>query len=126
MVVVLKGNDISALIQTDLSAYRLGLDTSGQRQLYQIDLGSLPQDDAADLPAPDSYMSEDFSEMSAASNNQDLLVVYNQAACNYKGSCGQLESDITLAVADLNTAYQKSGIDITMTLVGMEWVVPEC
>ena len=122
VIVVLKGNDISALIQTDLNSYRLGLDTSGQRQLYQIDLGSLPEDDAADLPAPDSYMSEDFSEMSAASNNQDLLVVYNQAACIYKGSCGQLESDIILAVADLNTAYQESGIDISMTLVGMEWV----
>jgi len=122
VIVALRGNDISALVQTDFSSYRLGLDSSGQRQLYQIDLDSLPQDDAADLPGPDSYMSEDFAEVSDATNNQDMLVVYNQAACNYKGSCGQLESDIILAVADLNTAYQESGIDISMTLVGMQWV----
>jgi hypothetical protein len=122
VIVTLRGNDISALIQTDSNSYRLGLDKQGQRQLYQIDFGSLPEDDAADLPAPDSYMGEDFPVSTEATTNQDLLVVYNQLACNYAGSCGQLETNIMTAVTDLNTAYQQSGIDITMTLVGMEWV----
>lgn len=122
VVVTLRGNDISALVQTDTSAWRLGLDSNKARQLYQIDFGSLPQDDAADLPAPDDYAGENFPVSAEANTTQDLLVVYNQAACNYKGSCGQLEADIVTTIAELNTAYQQSGIDITMNLVGMEWV----
>jgi len=50
---------------------------------------------------------------------QDLLVVYTQQACNAVGSCGQLEADITTAIADMNAAYAASLIDISMNLAGM-------
>jgi hypothetical protein len=53
---------------------------------------------------------------------QDLLVVYNQAACNDAGGCAQLEVDILNAVAGTNAAYARSQVGISLNLVGMRWV----
>lgn len=118
VIVTLRGNAVSALIQSDSSSYRIGVDSRGQKQLYEIDLGSLPPDDADDLPEGNSTMAE---ETAADAVSQDLLVVYNQVACDYVDltDCDALEADIVTAVADINTAYAQSGIDITLNLVGM-------
>jgi hypothetical protein len=126
VILTLRGNSASGIIQLDSEFYRIGAGRGpGDNRLYMLDLRLLPPDDAGGLP-DGSGPSEPSSsqDVSQDSNTvQDLLVVYNQAGCdaaaNSSGSdCSQLEADIVTAVADINLAYSSSGIDITMNLVG--------
>jgi hypothetical protein len=124
VIVTLRGNAVSALIQNGASSYRIGVSSKGQKQLYEIDLATLPPDDADSLPDGNSSFEKptavaEDSVVAADTITQDLLVVYTQGACNYVNSCDGLEADIVTAVADINTAYVQSGINITMNLVGM-------
>jgi len=90
-------------------------------ELVEMELGNLPPEDLGGVPdgVDGSEASASVAEPAAENVVQDLLVVYNQNACNKVGSCGQLETNIVNAVAAMNTAYAESGINITSNLVGM-------
>lgn len=121
VVLTSRGPEFSGLIQHGESMYRLGRTAQGGNRLLQIDLESLPGEDADALPDGFGTSAPAGSAGTTANDGvvQDLLVAYNQGACNYTGGCGQLEADIVTAIADLNAAYAASGINITMNLVGM-------
>lgn len=114
VIITLRGTTASGLIQHGGAVYRIGF---GGKRLLQVDVESLPADDASQLPDGGGE-SLPSSPGTAADGSivQDLLVVYTQGACNYAGSCAALEADISTAVTDLNTAYAASQIDITMNL----------
>jgi hypothetical protein len=120
VIVTVRGPSVSGVIYRAGETFRLSLTRDGAVQLLEIDVSALPDDDADALP-------DGFGEAQAGGGTtmadtgtvQDLLVVYNQAACNSQGSCAGLEADITTAVAELNAAYAASSVDITMNLVGM-------
>lgn len=118
VVLVIKGNTASGFIQHGLETYRIGAGPGIESRLFLLDLRSLPPEDGEGVP----YGGGDVAQAGAStggSTMQDLLVVYNQAACNSAdpyGDCAQLEADIVTAVADTNAAYAASGIDITLNL----------
>jgi hypothetical protein len=115
----MRGNTYSGFIQRGAQSFRLGIGQDGRSRLFEQVLEALPPDDAADLPDGGGTMSIDGpAEVLAENTVQDLLVVYTSGACSASGSCAQLELDIVSAVADINTVYAASGINITMNLVG--------
>ncbi|NND44559.1 MAG: hypothetical protein HKN58_04495 [Xanthomonadales bacterium] len=117
VILTLKGNAISGMIQRGPEMYRIGASSAAGNRLYMLDLELLPLEDVGGLP--DGGGGAYSNSVQAESNTvQDLLVVYNQNACNSAGSCVQLEADIVTAVADINTAYTESGVNITMNLAG--------
>jgi len=118
VIVTVRGNEFSGFIQRGTELYRISIGPERQSRLLQLDMQKLPMDDASDLPEGGAIPTA--SEATPADGNtvQDLLVVYTQAACTAAGGCSQLEADIVTAVADINTAYAGSGINITMNLVG--------
>ena len=120
VILVIKGSTASGFIQRGLETYRIGAGPANDSRLYMLDLGRLPPEDIPGLPDGGGALTQ-HEPRSPASTVQDLLVVYNQAACtsaDATGNCAQLEADIVTAVADINAAYAASGIDITMNLVG--------
>lgn len=117
VIVTLRGNAFSGMIQRGLEMYRIGAGPGPANRLFELDLESLPPDDAYDPPAG-GYEPAAAEGAAADGVVQDLLVVYTQGACNYAGGCAQLEADIATAVMDINLAYADSLIDITMNLVG--------
>lgn len=125
VIITVKGSAYSGMIQKGEEVFRISGGPGGGNRLLEVDLRSLPAEDLEGLPdglgSPDS--SAATGDISASDNVlQDLLVAYTQAACDYAGSCPQLEADIATAVADLNVAYSASGINITMNLVGTMFV----
>ncbi|NNL95173.1 MAG: hypothetical protein HKO64_06085, partial [Xanthomonadales bacterium] len=124
VILTIRGNVISGMIQNDAEMYRIGSSSSAGNRLYFLDLQELPDDDVGSVPAGDGEASAAPGATTESANTvQDLLVVYNQAACNSAGSCSQLQADIVTAVADINAAYTDSGVDITMNLVGTHQTV---
>ena len=123
VIVTIKGAAFSGMIQKGEQVFRIGGGPGGSSRLMEVDLRSLPQEDLEGLPDGfgDPGATADTTSDSVAAENvqQDLLVAYTQAACNYAGGCSQLEADIATAVADINVAYSESGVAITMNLVGM-------
>jgi glutaredoxin len=120
VVLVIKGNTASGFIQHGLETYRISAGPANESRLYMLDLRRLPPDDIGGLPDGGGALAP-AEPLSPVNTVQDLLVVYNQAACDSadaSGDCAQLEADIVTAVADINAAYAASGIDITMNLVG--------
>ncbi len=124
VIITLKGMRLSGLIQWKEKVYRLSTNQSGKELMYEVDLSSLPEEEPDGVPQGDGAASSPTTttsdSLSTSQDNvvQDLLVVYTQGACNYAGGCLQLEADIDTAVADINSAYAASGINITMNLVG--------
>lgn len=124
VILTLKGNAMSGLIQSGSNVYRISSDKSGQNVLQHVDLMSLPAEEHLDIPAGEDTLADAVAasdaQMTTASDAivQDLLVAYTQSACDYAGSCAQIEADISTAVADMNVAYAQSGINITINLVG--------
>ncbi|MFT7563191.1 MAG: hypothetical protein ACI8ZT_000835, partial [Bacteroidia bacterium] len=125
VILTLKGNTISGFIQYGLETYRIGASSASGNRLYMLDLQLLPPDDVGGVPdGGGGATAAQTTEAIADNTVQDLLVVYNQAACDSADSvssgsdCSQLEADIVTAVADINTAYAASLINITMNLVG--------
>lgn len=115
VIITLRGATASGLIQYAGAIYRIAL---GGQRLLQVDVESLPADDATPLPDGGGVSSPASTGTAGDGGTvQDLLVVYTQDACTYAGSCAALEADITTAVVDLNSAYAASQIDITMNLV---------
>jgi hypothetical protein len=108
----------------------------GKFVLYQVDDDKIPTldpDGAPDGIDPDAgaadvidRAADDFGTGGAieASNGgyvHDLLVVYTTAAREVNGRA-TLESQIRNAVVATNQAYQNSGINVTLNLVGMREV----
>ncbi len=123
VILTLRGNAISGFIQYGLETYRIGGSSAADNRLYMLDLQLLPPDDSGGVPDGGGSATTSTSQATSADGNtvQDLLVVYNQAACNSadsSGDCAQLEADIVTAVADINAAYTASGVNITMNLAG--------
>ncbi|MBL1417581.1 MAG: hypothetical protein COB27_011980 [Moritella sp.] len=118
VIVTVRGNEFSGFIQRGAEFYRISIGPARQSRLLRLDMKKLPMDDASDLPEGGAIPTA--SDVTPVDGNtvQDLLVVYTQAACTAAGGCSQLEADIVTAVADINTAYSGSGINITMNLVG--------
>lgn len=126
VVLTRRGARFSGFIQLDLETYRITAGTGGGNRLLMLDLQTLPWDDAGGMPdGGGAATAPQSSEALADAVVQDLLVVFNQAACdaadpqNPGNDCAQLEADIVTAVADMNAAYAASGIDISMQLAGM-------
>ncbi len=120
VIVTVRGNTVSGVIYRDGEVFRLNVTRDGGVQLLELDLEQLPADDSDELPdGGGAWESSADTTMADGGTVQDLLVVYNQAACNSQGSCAGLEADIVTAVAELNTAYGASDINVTMSLVGM-------
>ncbi len=117
------GNVVSGFIQSNDRLFQLGhTNGNGIFQFYELDVTSFPDEENDNLPEGGGIV----SNLSSASDNgdnaqQDLLIIYTQAACDYAGSCAQIEANINTAVSELNTAYSESGIDISMNLVGVEF-----
>ena len=119
VILTVRGNTISGFIQNGLETYRIGASSPAGNRLFMLDLQLLPPEDAGGVPLGDGDAQILLDTEPAAVNTvQDLLVVYNQLACNSAGSCSQLQADIVTAVADMNAAYSASGVNITMNLVG--------
>ncbi|MEW9797719.1 reprolysin-like metallopeptidase [Alteromonas sp. CYL-A6] len=122
VIITFQGMHLSGLIQWQGDTYRLSSDQSGRHILYQVDTSSFPSEEP-DGETPQGDAADSSGTLSADTTTagdtirQDLLVAYTQGACNYAGSCAQLEADIATAVADMNNAYAASGINITMNLV---------
>lgn len=116
VILTVRGNTVSGFIQNGLETYRIGASSAAGNRLLMLDLRALPREDVGGVPMGGG----DAQAVQSAADNtvQDLLVVYNQAACNAAGSCSQLQADIVTAVADINSAYSESGVNITMNLVG--------
>ncbi|MGA9574921.1 MAG: reprolysin-like metallopeptidase, partial [Lysobacterales bacterium] len=123
VIVTARGNTFSALIQHGGRTYELGVGANGRNRLYEIDLSLMPPDDPFLLPDGGGSVDSvsDYAEPALDNVVQDLLAVYTQNACNVAGSCDQMVANIVTAVADMNAAYQASGINITMNLVGTAW-----
>lgn len=121
VIVTARGAAFSGMLQRGAEMYRIGSGADGLSRLFELDLESLPFDDAADLPAGDGITGNAGTAVGDGVV-QDLLVVYTQGACNEAGGCSQVEADITTAVMDMNLAYAASGIGITMNLAGTAWV----
>jgi hypothetical protein len=119
VILTVRGNTVSGFIQNGLETYRIGASSSAGNRLFMLDLQLLPADDVGAVPLGDGDPNAALDAEPLADNTvQDLLVVYNQPACNSAGSCAQLQADIVTAVADINSAYSASGVNITMNLVG--------
>ena len=119
VIITTRADHFSGMIQRGAQSYRLGIGADGNNRLFELILESLPPDDTGDLPDGNGSIEESPAAGEAADNTvQDLLVVYNQAACNSANGCAQLEADIITAVADINSAYAASGVDITLNLAG--------
>ena len=121
VVITVRGNALSGVVQKGSAVYRLGLTRDGGTRLYEVDLTSLPPDDA-EMPLDGQGESDPSPAGTTAGDGnvvQDLLVVYTQGACDHANGCSNLEADIVTAITQLNTAYAASGINITMNLVGM-------
>lgn len=121
VIVTAKGSAFSGVIHQGSEIYQIGGDVRGNR-LMKLAPELLPPDDEDGLPDGGGVLETSSSEEAVVTLGeavvQDLLVVYTQGACAYAGSCTQLEADIATAVADINTAYQSSGINVSMNLVG--------
>lgn len=121
VILTLKGTSAAGMLQRGDRMYRIGGRRGGGLWLYELDLQSLPSDDPVAMPdgsGPADTVNTTLQVTADGTVRQDLLVVYNDAACTVAGSCAQLESEITVAVADINKAYVDSQIGITMSLVG--------
>ncbi len=119
VIITVRANAVSGFVQNGLETYRIGASSSTGNRLFMLDLQSLPVDDVGGVPVGDGDQDAALDVGTEADNTvQDLLVVYNQAACDSAGSCSQLQADIVTAVADINAAYTASGVNITMNLVG--------
>lgn len=119
VILTVTGNAVSGMIQNGAEMYRIGASSAAGNRLYYLDLQSLPAEDPGGVPQGDGDAGASLDSGTEADNTvQDLLVVYNQAACNAAGGCAQLEADIATAVADMNAAYTDSGVAITMNLAG--------
>ena len=122
VIVTIKGAAYSGMIQKGEQVFRISGGPGNSNRLLEVDLRSLPQEDLEGLPdglgSPESAAIGANDAIAGDTIQQDLLVAYTQAACNYAGGCAQLEADIATAVADINVAYSASGVDITMNLVG--------
>ncbi len=125
VIIILRANAASGLIQDGASTYRIGGTSSQGNRLYLLDLDKLPPEDLGGLPDGGGEVEGSPAQSITAGDGsvEDLLVVYNQAACDGAGSCTQLEADIVTAVADMNSAYAQSEINITMNLVGIHQTV---
>ena len=122
VIVTIKGAAYSGLIQQGEQVFRISGAPGGGNRLLEVDLRSLPPEDLEGLPdglgTSDSSTSTSGDSVTGDNIQQDLLVAYTQAACNYAGGCSQLEADIVTAVVDINVAYNESGVGINMNLVG--------
>lgn len=119
VILTIKGTAVSGFIQHGQKTYKLGIGIDKGNKLFEIDLQTLPPDDAGDLPQGDATISDEAAGDIVSDNViQELLVVYNQGACNQAGGCPQLEADIVTAVADMNSTYLASGVNIHMNLAG--------
>jgi hypothetical protein len=125
VILTLKGNTISGFIQYGFESYRIGASSAAGNRLYMLDLQLLPPEDVGGVPDGSGGATQPQTTEALADNTiEDLLVVYNQAACDSADSgnpgndCSQLEADIVTAVADINAAYAASLINITLNLAG--------
>lgn len=121
VILTVKGTSAAGMLQRGDRMYRIGGRRGGGLWLYELDLQSLPSDDPVAMPDGSSTAVAASTTPQVTADGtvrQDLLVVYNDAGCAAAGSCAQLESEISVAVADMNKAYVDSQIGITMSLVG--------
>jgi hypothetical protein len=122
VILTSRGNTLSGFIQNGLEMYRIGASSGAGNRVFFLDLQALPPEDTGGVP--DGGGGALVSQEAVDNVVQDLLIVYNQAACdsadpqNPGNDCSQLEADLVTAVADINTAYTQSLVNITMNLAG--------
>jgi hypothetical protein len=116
-----RGNHYSGSIFANGNAYTLSGTRNGTQSLHKLDLSALPPEDIGGIPDGGGTITHDANVLGEAVQ-QDLLVVYTQAACNASGGCAQLETDITTAIAQMNQAYSDSGIDIISNVTSMRLI----
>ena len=90
----------------------------GLHEVLQIDQSNFPADlepTPVQLPGP---LSPGLPPAAAGENTQiDVMVVYTEAAKNQEGGVAAIEALIDLAVAESNTSYGNSEVQITLNLV---------
>ncbi len=124
VVVTARGAHFAALITYGNKTYEISRSVGGAESIFELvelELSQLPPEDLGGVPDGGGLADINSSATEPLAENvvQDLLVVYNQNACNKVGGCGQMQTNIMNAVAAMNTAYAESGINITSNLVGM-------
>ena len=87
VILTVRGNVVSGFIQNGAQMYRIGRSTAQGSRLYSLDLQLLPADDAGELPDGGGEFVTSGDAVAADNTVQDLLVVYNQAACDAAGGC---------------------------------------
>jgi hypothetical protein len=137
----------SGVIHHKGSVFELSGNGRGAQYLNKIDTSRLPREDLGGIPDGGGLVGgkplqdmhrngrqdlsqdtlQDTSQVLSDLTQQDLLVVYTQGACTAAGGsgdteCNQIQADITTAVAQLNTAYIESGIDILMNVTSMRFI----
>ncbi len=119
----------SGTISLQNGTYRISGDMSETQSLSKLNLDNLPNEDIGGLP--DGEGQTQFQPLQDNISNeavqQDILMVYTQAACDAaanstNASCNQLEADIVTSISQMNQAYAESEIDIFMNITSMRFV----
>ena len=106
--------------------YEIDTASDGRARIYRIDDQRIPEeaapltaDTGSDLSASASAMDAALATAPEATHVQDVLIVYTPRAAAAAGSATALEGSIINAVAAANAAYVDSGVDATLSLVGL-------
>ncbi|MCF6262779.1 MAG: putative Ig domain-containing protein [Xanthomonadales bacterium] len=96
--------------------------------LYAVNPNSLPEIEPLTLPVAAGF---GLGKKKAISHQQDLnqapivqklLVAFTPAACEARGTCENLETDILAAIASTNQAYINSGLNLRIELAHLQAV----
>lgn len=105
-------------VSVGTTSFSIVPDGSGGYSINEIDATQLPRRDddavpgvaAAQAPQPDGTLTT--AAAADAGDVFELLIYYTTAAKNAAGGAAAMNSHITLAVAEMNSAFQNSGIAV--------------
>ena len=93
---------------------------NGRQQVIELDPASVPQCGSGDIVVPGGAIPVGAGPAPAADGGNvvvDVMVVYTSAARTGAGGVAGINSSIDLAVAEANTTFANSGVNITLRLV---------
>lgn len=117
---------ISGFLHVGDHVYEIDTASDGRARIYRIDDQRIPEeaapltaDTVSSLSASAGATDAALATAPEASYIQDVLIVYTPRAAAVAGSAAALEGSIINAVAAANAAYVDSGVDATLSLVGL-------
>ena len=120
VITVINGVAAGRIVDADGRAFTVSYVGDGVHVVTEPDPSSYPPE--AEPPTPRRVVDSGPAARAAGNTRVDLLVVYTDAAADFRGGNNALEALITTAVTEANLGFENSGIDVALRLVDLRQI----